>query len=160
MKRLLILYSEYTPVIDAIKYSLQELAEVVCAEKVPEKKDKYDLIVLSNYNGKVDFEAVNIHYSLLPAFTGNEPVKDAILAGVKVTGVTVFYTKSKKIISQYPIFINNSMHYEEVLEELKYIVQTLYPQVIEKIIKNELFETRSRMAQGYGCSGGCAKCKK
>ena len=45
MKRLLILYSEYTPVIDAIKYSLQELAEVVCAEKVPEKKDKYDLII-------------------------------------------------------------------------------------------------------------------
>jgi phosphoribosylglycinamide formyltransferase-1 len=160
MKKLLILYSEYTPVIDAIKYRLQDFAEVVCAESVPDDIKTFDLVALSDYRSEADFEALSIHYSLLPAFAGKEPVKEAVLAGVKVTGVTIFYTKSNKIVSQYPVFIYNDAHYDEIQEELKCIAQALYPQVIEKIIKNEAFETRALMSQGYGCYGGCTKCKK
>jgi folate-dependent phosphoribosylglycinamide formyltransferase PurN len=93
---------------------------------------------------------------LLPAFNSKEPVKDAILAGVKVTGITIYYTKSKIIIAQYPVFINNNTHYDELVQELDYIEQTLFPLVIQKVLNNEPFEVRALLNKS--CSGNCGGC--
>ncbi len=46
---------------------------------------------------------LKIHYSLLPAFQTDDPVRDAILTGVKVTGITI--TLEDKIVAQYPILL-------------------------------------------------------
>lgn len=160
MKKLLILYSDYSPVIDAIKYRLQNTVEVVCKKECSDDINNYDLIALVGIKGNIEIDAINVHYSLLPAFNGEEPVKDALIAGVKVTGITFFYTKTKKIIAQYPIFITNDSHLEDIEQEMKYIEQSLYPIIIEKILKNEQFEVKAIMSNSNCCSGGCSACRK
>ncbi len=97
------------------------------------------------------------HYSLLPAFDTDEPVRDAMLAGVKITGVTFYYENPLKIIAQYPIFITNDMHYEDVVQQLTYLEQVLRPFIVEKIAKNEPIELKSMLKQN-GCGGNCKGC--
>ena len=161
MKRLAILYSDYTPTIDAIKARLCDY-EIVCYQNINDCSDfsKFSLVILCGYKGDVEFECIDVHHSLLPAFSGDNPEVQAILAGVKITGITIFYRKSGRILAQYPVFIYNDSHFDELEQELKYLEQTLYPLVIEKILKNEPFEVRSLMknlSTGFGC-GGCHGC--
>lgn len=152
MKHVAILYSEYSPLIDAIRYQLQD-CEVDCITE-SKNMDKYDLVI--RLDGQYGGEALTSHYSLLPAFNCEEPVREAILSGVKVTGITIYYTKSGKIVAQYPVFIKNDTHYDELKQELSYIEQTLFPLVIHKIINNEPFEVRALLNKS--CSGNCGGC--
>lgn len=154
MKKAIILYSDYSPTVDAIKYKLSDF-EVVC-QNTTDNVQEDDIVFLSNYNGKFDGDAIACHYSLLPAFDSETPARDAILAGVKVTGLTIYHTKTKKIIAQYPIFIKDDMHYDELLQELTYAEQTIYPIAAEKILKGEPFELNS--LTGCGNCGGCKSC--
>lgn len=149
MKKIAILYKNQSPILDAIKYYLSDY-EVECLT-TPSGMDKYDLVI--NLGVEYDGEALACHHSLLPAYDTREPVKDAILDGVKVTGITIYYTKSKKIVAQYPVFINNDTHYDELKQELAYVEQTLFPLVIQKIVNNEPFETRTLL--NSGCNGSC-----
>lgn len=162
MKRVAILYSEYTPVIDAIIYQLKDF-QVDCLNFLDENNTSYDLVVLIGNEQCYAGNALTCHYSLLPAFESDEPVKAAMLSGVKVTGITVYYTKSKNIVAQYPIFIRQEAHFEEVEQELKYIEQIIFPIVIEKVLKNEIIDLRSILQKDKSCSGchggGCSTCK-
>ena len=161
MKKIAIIYTKYNPTIDAIKYQLKDCknCKIDYFTSFPEKNN-YDLIILSEYFGKYEGNVLRCHHSLLPAFEGEEPEKQAILSGVKVSGITIYYTNPTKIIAQYPVFIYNDAHYDELKQELNYIEQTLFPLVIEKIIKNEPFEVRALLnKKQYGCSGGCIGCK-
>lgn len=158
MKRIAILYSEYTPVIDAIKYQLPD-CNIDCFQS-GENVINYDLVVILKENIAYDGNAICCHHSLLPAFEGNEPEKNAIIAGVKVTGITIYYTHTKHILAQYPVFIRHEMHYEELKQELNYVEQILFPNVIDKIIKNEPFETLTVMnPKKTSCCGECTSCK-
>ena len=164
MKKIVILYKNQSPILDAIKYYLSD-HEVECLT-TPSGMDRFDLVV--NLDVEYSGEALACHHSLLPAFDSKEPVKDAILAGVKLTGITIYYTKSKKIVAQYPVFINNETHYDDLKQELAYIEQALFPLVIQKILKNEAFEVRALLKSGCGnscrgvnsdkCIGGCSGC--
>lgn len=149
------MYSEDTPVIDAIKYQLKE-AVVECFREPNEITDNFDLVILVNYKGKYELSALGCHHSLLPAFDCKEPVKEALLAGVKVTGITIYKTDTKKIIVQYPVLIAENMHYDELEQELNYLEQTIYPLVAEKVLNNEQFEIKSLL--GTGCNGSCGGC--
>lgn len=104
---------------------------------------------------------INVHHSLLPAFQSDDPVRDAILAGVKVTGVTLTY--KDKIVAQYPIFITNDMHYDELKMYLEYIEHIMTPLVAEKLANNEVFEIQTLMknqkCEGHTCDGNCGGCK-
>lgn len=94
------------------------------------------------------------HYSLLPAFSNSDdPVRDAILAGVKVTGITL--TLGDKIVAQYPIFITNDMHYDNLKLYLEEIANKLLPLVQEKLESNEQFEIRDLMKSKCNGCGGC-----
>ena len=122
MKKLAILYSEYTPAIDAVKFQLDGIADIHTFKSEDEIDfERYDIVVAVNYDGETKNNVLKTHYSLLPAFEGDEPLKQAILSGVKVTGITVYYSGTKEIITQYPIFIKNGAHYDEILQELKYL---------------------------------------
>ena len=156
MKKVAILYSEYSAVIDAIKYQLSDY-EVDCLTE-PKKTEKYDLVILSNYYGEYEGNALKCHHSLLPSFDCDEPVKKAMLEGVKVTGITIYFTNPFKILAQYPVFINNNTHFYELEKELEYIEQTLFPLVAERILKNEPFEVRALLNKT--CSGHCGGCKE
>lgn len=152
MRHVAILYSEYTPAIDAIKYQLQD-CEIDCFTEL-KNTDKYDLII--NIGCQYEGNALACHHSLLPAFDCEEPEREAVLAGVKVTGITIYFTESQKIIAQYPVFIKNDTHYDELKQELDYIEQTILPLVVQKILNNESFEVRSLLNKA--CSGKCGGC--
>ena len=158
MKKIAVLYSEYSPTIDAIKMQLSGI-EVCCFQNYIEELTNYDLIVLCNYNKSVNFNALNVHHSLLPAFAGDEPEKEAILTGVKVTGITVFYTKPERIIAQYPIFIENDMHFDDLEIKMNNLEQVIYPIIIDKILKSEPFEIKDLLnTNTKGCGKCCSKC--
>lgn len=154
MKKIVIIYSEYTPTIDAIIARLKDF-EVKAVNSV-EEIGACDLLVNTNYDKEIPQNHINVHYSLLPAFSDNEPVKEAFLAGVKVTGITFYYTNPERIIAQYPIFISNFSHYDDIERELEYLEQTIYPLILEKILRNEPFEIRKLLTKG--CSGNCGGC--
>ena len=157
MKKIAILYTEYSPTIDAIKYQLSDCT-VDCITK-PIEIDSYDLVVLSDYKNTYHGEALACHHSLLPAFTGENPEKQAIIEGAKVTGITVYSINPQRIIAQYPVFISNNMNLKELEQELQYVEQTIYPIVIEKVLKNEAFELRTLLNKKPSCcSGGCSSC--
>lgn len=134
------------------------------------KNNKFDLVVLAGYMriipedvlkemGKV----INIHPSLLPAFKGSaNAIKDAFLAGVKVSGVSVHWVTSDvdggEIIAQYPVFITNDMHFDEFESEMHKIEHKLYPIVIEKLLEDKVFDFSDLMKSSCGSScGGCHK---
>lgn len=145
------------------------------------KNNKFDLVALAGYMqiltenvlaemGKV----INIHPSLLPAFKGKEAIKQAFLAGVKISGITIHYVNKEidagKIIAQYPIFIQNGAHLDEVEAEIHDIEHKLYPLVIEKVLEDKIFDFQDLMkssCNNKGCgggssdssSGGCKGCK-
>ena len=156
MKKLAILYSEYSPVIDAIKYTFPDCT-FDCLTAADDSEN-YDLIICLN-NKKAKGNAIACHHSLLPAFDCVEPEKEAILNGVKVTGITIYYPNTKKIIAQYPVFINNDTHYNDLKQELTYLEQTLLPLVAEKILNNEPFDIQKLVNKGCGGNcGGCSSC--
>lgn len=138
------------------------------------QQNKFDLVVLAGYMriiaddvlremGKV----INIHPSLLPAFKGSaNGIKDAFLAGVKVSGVSVHWVTSDvdggEIIAQYPVFITNDMHFDEFEAEMHKLEHKLYPVVIEKLLEDKVFDFADLMKSSCGssCSGSCGGCKK
>lgn len=138
-------------------------------------ENKFDLVVLAGYMRVLPEDVlskmgsvINIHPSLLPAFKGSmNAIKDAFLAGVKVSGVTVHWVTSDvdggKIIAQYPVFITNETHFDEFEKEIHTLEHKLYPIVIEKIINDEVFEfqdlIKSSCSKGSCSSQGCGSCK-
>jgi phosphoribosylglycinamide formyltransferase-1 len=157
MKKLAILYSEYTPTVDLLINYFKDF-EVTAFDKIsPELKD-YDLILGVNFNQETEYNILNTHYSLLPAFGGENPLEEAILAGAKVSGITIYYTNPFKIVTQYPVFITNDKHFDEIQKEMEYLEQTIYPLVVDKIIRGEQFEIRELLGRN-SCGGGhCGKC--
>ena len=135
-------------------------------------ENKFDLVVLAGYMRilpenvlKAMGKVINIHPSLLPAFRGKDAIKKAFWAGVKVSGVTIHYVDfdidAGKIIAQYPVFIDNSMHFDEFEAEIHEIEHRLYPIVIEKVLEDKVFDFQDLMKSG--CSknkegGGCGGC--
>lgn len=147
-------------------------------------ENKFDLIVLAGYMmilpenvleamGKV----INIHPSLLPSFKGKDAISRAFLAGVKLSGITIHWVEKGvddgKIIAQYPVFIDNSMHLDEFEEEIHTIEHKLYPIVIENVLEDKVFDFQDLMkssCNNKGCgghssdnsgksSGGCKGCQ-
>ena len=153
MKKLAILYSTYTPTIDSIIGFLGKEVEIVCFNNNFDETDKFDLIV--NINSEYRGNALKAHHSLLPSFEGENPVQQAVLAGVKVSGVTFYFTNPFRIIAQYPIFISNDAHFDDIEQELEYIEQGIFPIIIQKLLNNEIIEMKTLLNKNCtGCSGG------
>jgi phosphoribosylglycinamide formyltransferase-1 len=85
---------------------------------------------LAEYAGR----AINSHPALLPAFPGIHAVRDALAAGVKVTGATVFWidqgVDSGKIIAQEPVRVAaddtaTSLHERIKIVERKMLVDAV-----------------------------------
>lgn len=133
-------------------------------------KNKFDLVALAGYMKilpenvlKIMGNVINIHPALLPSFKGKDAIKQAFMSGVKVSGVTIHWVEpnvdSGKIIAQYPVFIQNGMHFDEFEEEIHQLEHKLYPVVIEKLLDDKVFDF-SDLLKG-GCSGGkCGGCGK
>lgn len=90
--------------------------------------------LLKGYKGRI----INIHPSLLPAFSGKDAIEQAYEAKVKVTGVTIHFVDegmdTGPIIAQTPIFIEESDTIEDVRTKIQAVEHKLYPQVLENIV--------------------------
>ena len=131
---------------------LKDNLKNIQVELLENEAQKADLIIGDNSTDNAD---ICFHPSLLPSFNTKEPIKDAFCAGVKVSGVTVYCPKTDKIIAQYPVLIGNSTHYDEFEKEIHQLEHLLYPIVIDKILKDEVFDFNDLMGK---CSGNCSGC--
>jgi len=85
------------------------------------------------YSGR----AVNTHPALLPAFKGWHAVREALEAGVKVTGTTVHLVTedvdSGPILAQEAVPVLDGDTEETLHERIKEVERRLYPEVIERL---------------------------
>ena len=85
---------------------------------------------------------LNTHPSLLPAFKGWHPVRDALAAGVKVTGTTVHVVTEEldegPILAQEAVAVLPGDTEETLHERIKQVERRLYPETIKRVIAGEL----------------------
>jgi phosphoribosylglycinamide formyltransferase-1 len=85
---------------------------------------------------------LNTHPALLPAFKGWHPVRDALAAGVKVTGTTVHVVTEEldegPILAQEAVPILPDDTEETLHERIKQVERRLYPDTIKRVIAGEL----------------------
>ncbi|CAM3916642.1 phosphoribosylglycinamide formyltransferase [Alkalicoccus chagannorensis] len=79
---------------------------------------------------------LNIHPSLLPSFPGLHAVRQALEAGVKVTGATVHLVDegmdTGPIIAQKPVTIEESETEESLQKKIQQVEHVLYPQAVQQ----------------------------
>ena len=111
---------------------------------------KVDLIVLAGFMRvlKGDFlrafegRMVNVHPSLLPSFPGLEAWKQALEAGVRVTGCTVHFVDagvdSGPIIGQQTVPVLDDDTTETLHQRIHVAEHELYPQCVGALARGEI----------------------
>jgi phosphoribosylglycinamide formyltransferase 1 len=84
----------------------------------------------------------NTHPSLLPAFKGDHAVRDALAAGVKITGCTIHIATAEldagPIIDQEAVRVLPDDTEETLHERIKVEERRLYPRVIRDIMEGRI----------------------
>jgi len=140
-----------TTVIDEPKFQTR-LSEEVESKLVEElQASGAELIVLAGYMRLVKaplLEAfprriINIHPSLLPSFPGLEAWRQALIAGVKITGCTVHFVDSGmdtgEIIAQSEVSILPGDTPETLHARIQEAEHELYPEVLARFAKQGVF---------------------
>jgi phosphoribosylglycinamide formyltransferase 1 len=87
------------------------------------------------YSGRI----LNTHPALLPAFKGWHAVRDAIEAGVKVTGTTVHIATEEvdagPILAQEPVRVEPGDTEDSLHERIKVVERRLYPETIRLFLR-------------------------
>ena len=100
-------------------------------------------VFVDGYYGRL----INVHPSLLPAFPGAHAVRDALAAGVKVTGSTVHYVDHLvdhgPIIMQEPVRVEDGDTEVSLHERIKAVEHRMLPTVCALMLEN-----RVRLQQG------------
>ena len=106
-----------------------------------------DLVVMAGFGTIFDkpmFDAfegriLNTHPALLPAFPGWHAVRDALAAGVKVTGITVHVATLEvdagPIVAQAAVNVEPGDTEETLHERIKAVERQLYPATIKRILE-------------------------
>ena len=83
--------------------------------------------------------ALNTHPALLPAFKGWHAVRDALAHGVKVTGCTVHLVTEEvdegPILAQESVPVLDDDTEASLHERIKEVERRLYPDVIERLVR-------------------------
>jgi phosphoribosylglycinamide formyltransferase 1 len=86
--------------------------------------------------------ALNTHPALLPDFKGWHAVRDALAAGVDLTGCTVHLVTadvdSGPIVAQREVPVLPGDTEETLHERIKEVERLLYPEVIEKMVRESV----------------------
>lgn len=85
---------------------------------------------------------LNTHPALLPAFKGWHAVREALSAGVKITGCTVHIATlevdSGPILAQEAVKVLEADSEETLHERIKQVERRLYPEVIARVVRGDL----------------------
>jgi phosphoribosylglycinamide formyltransferase-1 len=99
-------------------------------------------ILTANYFDILGVPAMNSHPALLPSFPGAHGVRDALAAGVKVTGTTIHFATpdvdAGPIIFQEAVEILPDDTDETLHERIKAVEQRLYPEAIRLFAEGRL----------------------
>ena len=91
--------------------------------------------MFDTYDGRI----INTHPALLPAFPGWHAVRDALAAGVKVTGVTVHVATLEvdagPILAQAAVPVLPGDDEDALHERIKAVERKLYPDTIKAILE-------------------------
>ena len=95
----------------------------------------FDKPMFDAYEGRI----LNTHPALLPAFPGWHAVRDALAAGVKVTGITVHVATLEvdagPILAQEAVRVEPGDTEETLHERIKEVERRLYPATIKQILE-------------------------
>lgn len=109
--------------------------DLICLDKF---NHKFSSKFINNWYNKI----INAHSSLLPAFLDDNPIKQALISGVKITGCTIHFIRYGKnkgpiiIQAAAPIFSDDSE--EMVTNRIIDIEQRCYPVAIKLIADNKI----------------------
>ena len=131
--------TDFSPDFDRVAYTKEVVAAL--------ERHDVDLVAIAGF-GTILSEsfidafgarAVNTHPALLPAFKGWHAVRDALAAGVKLTGCTVHLVTeevdSGPILAQEAVPVLDTDTEETLHERIKQVERRLYPDVIEKLVR-------------------------
>ena len=113
----------------------------------------YGHILKEEVLNKPKFGAINLHYSLLPAYRGAAPVQWAILNGEKITGVSVF--KLDAGMDTGPVYVQRSLEVGEndstsdLLEKLNAIGVDLISETLKLIEEGKSPTEQSDLGISY-----------
>ena len=111
------------------------------------ERHRVDLVVMAGYMTILDkpiFDAfgdrvLNTHPSLLPSFPGAHAVRDALAAGVKVTGCTVHIATPEvdrgPILAQEAVPVLAGDTEEALHERIKAVEHRLYPDTVRRFLE-------------------------
>ncbi|SQD96582.1 Phosphoribosylaminoimidazolecarboxamide formyltransferase/IMP cyclohydrolase [Parafrankia sp. Ea1.12] len=107
-----------------------------------------DLLVLAGYMKVLGsqvigrFPTVNTHPSLLPAFPGAHAVRDALAAGVRVSGVTVHWVDegvdTGPVIDQAAVPVEPTDDEDALRARIQAVERRLFVAVIGRVVRREL----------------------
>jgi phosphoribosylglycinamide formyltransferase-1 len=111
------------------------------------KRQRIDVVAMAGFGtvlGAPIFEVypgriLNTHPALLPAFKGWHAVRDALAAGVKVTGTTIHLATEEvdtgPILAQEAVPVEDGDTEETLHERIKAVERRLYPQTIRRFLQ-------------------------
>jgi phosphoribosylglycinamide formyltransferase 1 len=106
-------------------------------------------ILTANFFDILGVPAMNSHPALLPSFPGAHGVRDALAAGVKVTGTTIHFATpdvdAGPIIFQEAVDVLPDDTQETLHERIKKVEQRLYPEAIRLFADGRLKIEGSRV---------------
>ncbi len=92
---------------------------------------------LANYGGRF----INSHPALLPSFPGMHGVRDALAAGVKVSGTTIFMVDegvdTGRILAQRAVEVHDDDTEETLHERIKVVERELLVQVVNQLTEEQ-----------------------
>jgi phosphoribosylglycinamide formyltransferase-1 len=95
----------------------------------------FSAAMFETYDGRI----LNTHPALLPAFKGWHPVRDALAAGVKVTGCTVHVATLEvddgPILAQVAVRVEPDDDEASLHERIKQVERQLYVQTVKDILE-------------------------
>jgi phosphoribosylglycinamide formyltransferase-1 len=98
---------------------------------------------------------LNIYPSLLPAFRhSTSPIRDALQAGVRITGVTVHFIAESDTDNDGPIIAQESIHVIPIENEnqletrLRTLEQQVYPKAIDMVASGKIiYQGKKRLGK-------------
>lgn len=95
-------------------------------------------VFVSAFEGRL----VNLHPSLLPSWPGAHAVRDALEAGVKITGSTVHFVDDEvdhgPIIAQKPVPVRDTDDEDSLHERIKLLEHRLLPEVCRLLLEGRV----------------------
>ena len=139
-------FGGFTPSFDRENYSLAVVETLRHHDVTLIAMAGFGTITSGSFHEAFPGVVLNTHPSLLPAFKGWHAVRDALAAGVALTGCTVHIATEEldegPILAQRDVVVEAGDSEESLQERIKQTERVLYPQVIRAALSALALEQR------------------